>query len=281
MPKRRIAARAPQDSGASAGQAHHRIVTGAHDGPVVHQEMVGDVFQADGGFFIGDRDRLVAAVAAGGDQREPALLHQQMMQRRVRQHDAEIGRAMRNVPGDVGAGLGLQQHDGRGLRFEQLALRRARFRSSSRATSSDGIISANGFSSRCLRWRRRATASRIAGIGQKLESSNAFERDDFSLQQRLDRIFDRAVELRAADRAGIGLGVKAAVRRILVFFAAGGTQHELAHRRVGPVVRNVDDDGVTRAAVGAVGEGIFKAAVARDRTIPRGSRCRWRGRAAR
>src|SRR5579863_1574470 len=97
----------------------------------------------------------------------------------------------------------------------------------------------------------------IAGVNQKLESSDAFERDDFSVAKGRGRVGDGAVELWATDWAGVGLSVEAAVGGIFVFFAAGRAEGESPHRRVGAVVGNVDDDGVARATIGAVGEGIF------------------------
>src|SRR6202043_257838 len=102
----------------------------------------------------------------------------------------------------------------------------------------------------------------IASVDEKLESSDAFERNNFSLQKGFDRIFDGAVELRPAHRAGIGLRVEAAVLWVLVFLATHRTQCELLHRGVRPVVRNVDNDRVAWAAIGAVGERVFKAAIA-------------------
>ena len=101
----------------------------------------------------------------------------------------------------------------------------------------------------------------MASVSEKLESSDAFESDDFALQKRFDRIFGGAVELRPAHRAGIGLRMETAVRRVLVFFATHGTKRELLHCGVRPVVGNVDDDGVARSAIGAIGERVFKAAV--------------------
>src|ERR1700687_2763799 len=102
----------------------------------------------------------------------------------------------------------------------------------------------------------------IASIGEKLESADTFQRNDLALQESFDRIFDRAVKLRPADGAGIGLRVEAAIRWVLVFLATRGTQRELPHRGVWPVVGDVDNDGVARAAIGAIGERVFKAAIA-------------------
>src|ERR1039458_5555279 len=89
---------------------------------------------------------------------------------------------------------------------------------------------------------------RIARIYQQLESSNAFERNDFTLPQSLNCIFDRAIELRSAYRTRVRLRVKAAVRRILILLTAPRTQHKVAHRGVGPVVRDIDHNCVARTA---------------------------------
>src|ERR1700757_5513147 len=63
--QRRVSASTAQNSSASACEAHDRVVTGPHDGSIVHQEMIGNVFQASSRFFVSDRDGFIAAVAAG------------------------------------------------------------------------------------------------------------------------------------------------------------------------------------------------------------------------
>ena len=219
-------------------------------------------FRRVGGLVVGDGDGLVAAVAAGRDQREAALLHQQMMQRRIRQHDAEIGRAVRHVRRRCRSRrFGLQTARWARPAIPAIRTSAGEISQYSRAISSDGIIRANGFSSRCLRWRRRATASALRASTRSWNPPMPLRATISPCAQSCDGIGDRAIELRPAHRTGVGLGVKAAVRGILVLLAAPRTEHEAAHGRVGPVIRDVDDDGVARAAVRAVGEGIFKAAI--------------------
>ncbi len=258
--QRRVTAGPAQDSGAAARQPHNRIVAGADDGAIVHQEMIGNVFQARRGFFVGNGDGLVAAVAAGGDQRKAALLHQQMMQRRVWQHDAEIRRAVGHVPRNVGAGAGLEENNRRGLRLERFELRRRNAavlvgHRDGRHHEREWLFLA------MLALAETRDRSRLTGVAQKLESANAFQGNDLALAQSGCGVGDGAAELWPADWARVGLGVEAAVGRVLVFLAASRAERKLPHRRIGPVVRNVDDDGVARSAVGAVGEGIKKAAV--------------------
>ena len=63
----------------------------------------------------------------------------------------------------------------------------------------------------------------------------------------------------AAFRASQGLGVEAAVEGGFVFGAAIIAKRESGHRGVGPVVRHCGDDGVARAALGAIDEGVSVA----------------------
>ncbi len=65
----------------------------------------------------------------------------------------------------------------------------------------------------------------------------------------------------AAIGTGVRLGMESTVARIVVFAFAGWAQAKLGHGGVGPVVRNVLDDGVARSAIGAIGEGVPIAAV--------------------
>ena len=86
-----IAASATQDHLASQDNAHDGIIDLPGDGAIVNEENVGDTGQARQSLALVEADRLVAAVAAGGHDGKTDLGHQQMVQRRVRQHDAEIG----------------------------------------------------------------------------------------------------------------------------------------------------------------------------------------------
>ena len=70
----------------------------------------------------------------------------------------------------------------------------------------------------------------------------------------------REPRARAADGAGVGLGVVAAVAGIVVLGLAGGAHREAGHRRARPVVRDAADDREARAAVGAVGERVADSA---------------------
>ena len=69
-------------------------------------------------------------------------------------------------------------------------------------------------------------------------------------------------QLRAARRAGVGLGVEATVGGVVVLGLAGRAHREAGHRGGRPVVGHVEHDRVPRPAVRAVGERVAVAAVA-------------------
>ncbi len=89
--QRRITARAAQHHLAVEHNADDRIIDVPHDRPIVHQEAAGDTGEPGQGFALVDADGLVGAVAAGRHDGKAKLREQQMMQRRVGKHDAEVG----------------------------------------------------------------------------------------------------------------------------------------------------------------------------------------------
>ncbi len=107
-----------------------------------------------------------------------------------------------------------------------------------------------------------------------MEAAQSLHCHDLSLPDRFRRLNQGVVvrcqhragtipqfQVRAADRAGVRLGVEAAIQRVFIFFAAGRTQREALHRRVGTVVGQRLDDRKARATVGAVDERVAVAAV--------------------
>jgi len=87
------------------------------------------------------------------------------------------------------------------------------------------------------------------------------------------------LQSRAAFGAGQGLGVEAAIRRGFVFGTAVVAEREIGHRGVGPVVGHGGDDGVARAALGAIDEGIavtpFMGIVQLFHAVVTGIKIRW------
>ncbi len=114
--------------------------------------------------------------------------------------------------------------------------------------------------------------STIARIHQKLEAADTLERHDAAPIKRI-RYLAQRINLRArllggfdpdawpAHRAGVGLGVKPAVKGFGVLPRAIRAHAKAAHGGVGTVVGDLQDDAVARAAVGAVGERVAVATI--------------------
>ena len=61
------------------------------NGTIMNEKNIGDAAEPFQGFTFVRANRFIAQVAAGGDDRKAEFGQQQVMQRRVRQHDAEMG----------------------------------------------------------------------------------------------------------------------------------------------------------------------------------------------
>ena len=112
----RVTARAAHDLLATEEDANDGIIDVADDGPVVHEEGVGDAVQTLDRFGIVDANRLVGEISAGGDDGKTEFAHEQVMERRGGQHDAEVRIARRDRGRDPAAA---QQDDGRFRRGEE------------------------------------------------------------------------------------------------------------------------------------------------------------------
>ena len=89
--QRCVAAGAAHDRLAAAQHAGNGVVAWPRNRPVVIDKDVGDARQTLVRLLVVRRDRLVAPVSAGCDHRVGELAHQQMVQRRIGQHHADVG----------------------------------------------------------------------------------------------------------------------------------------------------------------------------------------------
>jgi hypothetical protein len=123
----------------------------------------------------------------------------------------------------------------------------------------------------------------VVGGYHEVEAAEAFHGDDFALAdgfcgggqgfaavRGFPRLVRRSLsfpvpqrEVRAADGAGVGLGVEAAIERVVILSLALRAHDEALHRGVGAVVGQRFDDAEARAAIGAVGERVAVAPVVR------------------
>ena len=195
------------------------------------------------------------------------------MERRVGEHHPENAQPRRHLRGQVGRGEPVEQHDGVLGRGEQFGFDRCH---PAEPLGCGQIRDHHG-----QRFARPALAhpqalhcrgrARVHGQVEAAQSLDGHHRAGRQGRGRLGqgiagkRPAGRVVpaELRPAHRAGVGLGVEAAVQGIVVLAPAVIAQGEHAHGGVRPVVGDLFDDGEAGAAVGAVGKGVAEAAVVR------------------
>lgn len=108
----------------------------------------------------------------------------------------------------------------------------------------------------------------VEGMAGEVEATEAADGADLALGEALEGEGERVtwsggveLELGTALGAGDGLGVEAAVGGVVVFGLTGGAKGEWGEGGGGAIVRELADDRVAGAAVGAVEERVAEAAV--------------------
>ena len=196
--QRRVATRPAHHQLAAQHHPNDRIVHVTDDRPIVHEEQIGDAAEPRDDLGFVDHHRLVGEVAAGADQRAADVRHQQVMQRRIRQHQAE----QRASGGDVGGHRALtlestpvEQDDGRFRRGEQARLRWREHAEGCRRRQ----VRAHDGERLLLAMLPRAESGHcgsVSGIHDQLEAAEPFHRHDASVAERRRR--PRAALRRAA-----------------------------------------------------------------------------------
>ena len=248
------------------------------------RKCVGDRGQALACVVVGEGDRLVGDVAAGHHERQPGVAQQQVVERRVGEHHAQLAHArcdrrrdrrVRPPGGDHDRPVGRRQPRALGLgegdelpRVLGHQRERAVLAVLARAQPRDGrlvvgpareVVAADPLDrqDRAAAEQRRGGRHRVAGGGA------AVARRD---QPRP----------RPAVRARVRLGVEAAVRGVLVLRPARGAHGEPRHRRERAVIRHVAHDREPRPAVRAVDERVAEAPVRRVEQLAEAGRARRR-----
>ena len=172
-------ARAPQQQRPPArDRAQHGVVRARVDRAVVEEHEVGDPGQPLERVGVLVRDRLVGDVAARHHERLAGVGEQQVVQRRVRQQHAEVGRcAARPTAATAASGRPRREHD-RAVAPGSSAASSSVSATSARAASTSRTITANGLSSRCLRARSAATAGSSRRQAREVVAADALDRDD-------------------------------------------------------------------------------------------------------
>ncbi len=114
----RVASSATEHHGARGTASHDRVLDPACDRPLAHEEGVGDAGESLRRVLVLVGDRLARAVGARHDQHVWRTgAEQEMVKRRVGEHDAELPVVGRHVRKRDARG---RDHDGRRRRSEQL-----------------------------------------------------------------------------------------------------------------------------------------------------------------
>ena len=211
-----------------------------------------------------------------------------MMQRCVRQHDSNVGIARRN-----GRGAGSLRIPRRSSTIGASGERRSRCSIGSTSACSRMLVKRRKHQRERLFFpplsstqpadRRSRCVHPPSGESRPGPSPPrsflTLRRDRGTLQRVVAARNDCArfvpqLQLRTALRTGVGLGMKAAVARIVVLRRTFRAHLENSHRSARPVVGQRFDDGEAWSAVGAVGEGIAIPAIAGIEDLTLGNRCR-------
>ena len=120
----------------------------------------------------------------------------------------------------------------------------------------------------------------VGGVRGQVKTTQSLNSNDFALLKQLPGFLNRITctnllarmspetHQGAAIPTGIGLGMKSAVRGIMIFCFAGRTHLETLHGRKRPVIWDVHNDGVTRAAVRAIDKRIPETSVLWVKQLP-------------
>ncbi len=259
----------------TARRARDRVVAADVDPPVVREQAVDHRSEARDGVVVVVRDRLVAAVGAGHDERAAHSPQQEVVERRVREEQAQVGEPRRDSVGHGSAGAARCEHDGTppvhqggdGARVEVAQVPRV------------GEV-ADHHRERLVVARLAAAQiphrGRVGGVDREVVAADALHRHQPTGSEQLHRGPQRLVtsgtcravgcapgEPGSALGTGVGLRMEAPVPGVVVLAPARVAHDEARHRRRRPVVRHAQHDRVARAAVRAVRERVAVAPVGR------------------
>ena len=177
--------------------AHDRIVETAANGAVVAQKRVGDACELGARLVIGHANGLIVQIARRHDERSAERGKQQVLHRRIWQHNAQFGKMVGEACGELRVVAFLQEHDGSLRAREQAAF---------------GVVDLAGFTHiveraihnrECFAFAALAAAQLgegfgVARIACQMEAAKAFHGDDGPFMQK----FGRARENRIAGLKG-------------------------------------------------------------------------------
>ena len=271
--QRRDAARPPDGTDAEENGILHRHV----DAAIVQHERVRDVAQPLAGRRVVVAQGLAGRVAGRGHQ---GLADEQFVQRRIRQHHADIAQLGGDRRGEAGAGAKRRDDDRAGRRGQQRQLGVVDGGQSPGGVDV-GDHHREGLGRTMLAAAQLGDGGLVRGIAHQMETADALHRQDGAVVEQSPGADDRRAhesggtlrdggpaallqpQPRTAVETADRLRVMTPVARVRVLCGARRTHGELPHRGVRTVVGDVLDDGQPRPAVDARDEGVTEAPVAR------------------
>ncbi len=274
--KRGVAPGAPQHQFTAKNDADDGIVNVPENRTIVHQEPIRNRAQPPDGVVLVGADRFVGDVAACGYDGESQFRSQEVVQRRVRQHRAEVRIARRHCGRDEsGPRLPAQQHD-RGFGRKQQPLLQLADLAGVLYGRQTGKHQGKGLLFPVLALPQPCDRRLVRGVHDQVESTETLDGYDPACADHSCGLEQRRVpetdlqpggvpqlEGRAAVRAGVRLSVEAPVPWVPILTTALRAHLKTFHRGVRAIVRQRFDDREARAAVRAVRERIPVTAVAR------------------
>ena len=189
------------------------------------------------------------------------------MQWGVRQHHTEFGRVWGHGGGHGRFGTARQEHNRSRHRCQEIFLGRRRGAESAHRRQIGrhhgerlvlAVLAAAQGRDRCL----------VGGEGGEVVAAEPLDRHDLAAPQRRGGLGEAARQRRSAVRAAHRLGVEASIGGVGVLRPAAPAHLEVDHRGAGTVVGDAGHDGVARAAIRAVGEGVAEAAILGVEDLP-------------
>ena len=260
--------------GRSGRRDHQRVVAAHHDVAIMDEVGVCDPGEAAHRLCVVDEQRFATRIGGGHDQRqilfdiEPmrsgrtacVVMEEQIMNRRRGQHQTDPGQLGRNPTvrsphwgafADHDRSLGTVERKLLGQRHPRPVSRRGAIGDHHRKGLAPRPSGAQALD--------RFGIARIAG---QMEAAQALDRHDLAGEQPQQHICDRIARCHPHSRrlvereagttlgAGVGLGMKAAVWRRVVFLLAGETLLEVRHAGGAAVVGQGPGQGVSAARTG-------------------------------
>ena len=158
--ERRVTPGAAEHHLTAGHDPHDRIIDMPNDGAIVHEKKICNPPQTFERFTFFDADWFVAQISTRRHDREIQFAEKQMVERRIGKHDTEVGIGGETANCQLPTANCRRRTMGASGELSRRSSR-SEISQSWRMLSSEGNMTANGFSSRCFRSRRRRTASSL------------------------------------------------------------------------------------------------------------------------